>query len=462
MGEMFYQPQMPATGKMWDTWLYWHEGTYYLYYLANSGAMWDNVSLATSPDGVHWKEHGPVLTKEPDVAWMGTGSTWASPDFDRDGKFFMNFSYSQGGQRICMAESTDLVNWRPMGAQYCTRPDTRWYKTADNDTARWDCIFTCPREEGGLWGYWTASPAAHHGVGHGCSADGATWEALPPPAIEPPLESPCEHGGVARVGETYYHMLGVNGSMIAYTAEAPGGPLVRQQRNSGLLTNNGWGKLHTYFSRFFHSPDGLLVNHHAIGRQAPVSGPLDRMVYFGLLKRAVFDADGTMRLAWWAGNDALKAQALNIAPPRGAAPGGAAAPRVPGIAMDSFKILAETLPTSEGIILEGVIALPPTPSARECGLFIRTGAGEGTAVLLNSAGAARLGQLKLYPGSFECEISIDRQYDFGPAPTFRLVLKRDLMEFYLADQLIHCFSLPSAAEGTIGFIGEVTDLHAWR
>ncbi|MCE5325351.1 MAG: hypothetical protein LLG01_02945 [Planctomycetaceae bacterium] len=461
MGDMFYRPQLPATGKMWDTWLYWHEGTYYLYYLANSGAMWDNISLATSLDGVHWSEHGPVLTKDRDVNWMGTGSTWASPEFAADGKFFMNFSYSKGGQRICMAESTDLVTWKPMGPPYATRPDTRWYKIADDDTARWDCIFTCPRDEGGLWGYWTASPAAHHGVGHGWSADGATWQALPPPPIQPPLESPCEHGGVARVEGKYYHLLGVNGSMIGYVADAPGGPLVRQRRNGGLLTNDGWGKLHTYFARFFHAPDGLLVNHHAIGRQQPVKGPLDRQVYFGLLKRAAFDADGTLRLAWWAGNDALKAQPLVLAPPRGA-PDGGTVPRIAGVAMDSLKFLAETLPTGEGVVLEGTIELPASPSAKDCGLFIRTGAGEGTAILLDSTGAARLGQLKLYPGSFQSEIAVDRQYDFGPAPTFRLVLKRDLMEFYLADQLIHCFSLPSAAEGTIAFIGNVSDLRAWR
>ena len=91
---MFYKPQSKETGLMWDTWLYWHEGTYFLFYLAKSKSddQWDNMSLATSDNGVHWKEQGVILAKRPDAVWMGTGSTWASPNFERDGKFFINFS----------------------------------------------------------------------------------------------------------------------------------------------------------------------------------------------------------------------------------------------------------------------------------------------------------------------------------------------------------------------------------
>ena len=57
----------------------WHDGTYYLYYLAKSRGQWDNISMARSPDGVHWKEIGRVLSKGRGVTWMGTGSTWKSP-----------------------------------------------------------------------------------------------------------------------------------------------------------------------------------------------------------------------------------------------------------------------------------------------------------------------------------------------------------------------------------------------
>ena len=34
---MFYVPLRRETGTMWDTWLYHHAGTYYLFYLARTG-----------------------------------------------------------------------------------------------------------------------------------------------------------------------------------------------------------------------------------------------------------------------------------------------------------------------------------------------------------------------------------------------------------------------------------------
>jgi hypothetical protein len=444
MHRLFFRPQAASTGKMWDTWLYWHEGVYYLYYLANVSDKWDNISLATSTDGVSWQEHGPVLVKEPGAVWMGTGSTWKSPHFARDGKFFMNYSLSQSGQRICLAESKDLIHWTPLGPATTTRPDTRWYKISNDDTARWDCIFTALRDEGGLWGWWTATPLAHTGVGFGWSADGCTWEALPPPVLEPLLgEAHCEHGGVARVGSHYYHMIGVNGNMTAYVADGPCAPLRRATVNPLLLGNEGaW---HTYFTRFFPVPDGLLVNHHAIGR--------DGMVYFGLLKRALIDAVGTLRLGWWEGNDALRKERQPLAWPE-------AGKRVAGL---NLRLLPDPLPTAGGIMLEGRIELPCGAAQEDaCGLFIRTAPNEGTAILMAPDGSAKIGRLPLDGGGFERHIRIDREFNFGRAPAFRLVLKRDLLEFYLADILIHCYSLPAPCDGSLGVIGEASGLCVYQ
>ncbi len=73
---MFYRPILAETGEMWDTWIYWHEGAYYLYYLAKSGKQWDNISMATSSDGVNWSEIGPILKMNEGVTWMGTGAVW--------------------------------------------------------------------------------------------------------------------------------------------------------------------------------------------------------------------------------------------------------------------------------------------------------------------------------------------------------------------------------------------------
>ena len=185
---LFYKAQDEETGNMWDVWLYHHEGTYYLYYLANAGVRvgrgqpWNNISLAISPDGVHWTEQGPILKKSKGATWMGTGSTWKSSTFEKDGKFYMNFSEEIGErQNIYFAESTDLRNWtRLKGKEYQFVQDERWYKK----NGRWDCIWTIAKPGGGLYGYWTASPLSKdRKFGFGESEDGLHWKALEPPKV---------------------------------------------------------------------------------------------------------------------------------------------------------------------------------------------------------------------------------------------------------------------------------------
>jgi hypothetical protein len=53
---------------------------------------------------------------------------------------------------------------------------------------------------------------------------------------------------------------------------------------------------------------------------------------------------------------------------------------------------------------------------------------------------------------------------FGKPAKFRLLLKQSLLEFYLDDILIECFSLPQNATGRMGFIGTdaVRQLSAWQ
>jgi len=194
---MFYRPRSKQTGRMWDTWLYLRDGKYYLYYLAKRGRRWDNISMATSPDGVHWTEHGRILSMAAGVTWMGTGSTWRSPNFQKDGKFFMNFSEWRGPrQTILFAESTDLRHWKRLGDEYEFKQDTRWYKP----NGRWDCIYTIRRPGGGLYGYWTATPTEASGgrFGFGESLDGVRWRALAPPKT--PGVGGGEVGAVEKIG----------------------------------------------------------------------------------------------------------------------------------------------------------------------------------------------------------------------------------------------------------------------
>jgi hypothetical protein len=434
---IFYKARLPQTGNMWDTWLFHRDGTYHLYYLANAHGQWDNISIATSPDGVSWTELGPILTKGPGVTWMGTGSTWQSPNFDKDGKFFMNFSEWKGPrQTIFFAQSTDLVHWQRLGQEYEFVQDERWYEP----NGRWDCIWTLPRPGGGLYGYWTATPKKNTGgrFGFGESDDGVTWHALEPPKVIGVGEG--EVGAVERVGDRYCMMFGTGGIMVTLLADSPEGPFRKASKNYSLLSG------HTYFSRFFPSPDGLLVNHHSIARNGQVS--------LAPLKQAAVDDEGTMRLGWWQGNERMKHEAIQVNMPSADA-----------AAKDGMVMLDPVLPAEKGVILEGRMALPSGKSRR--GLYIECTDGNGIAVLLNAGGAASLGPMKADGSGFKAEKKVDREMQFGTSTRFRLLLKNSLLEFYLEDILVECFSLPSDATGRVRLVtGNAPDafagLAAWR
>jgi len=450
---MMYKARSKQTGNMWDTWLYHYDGTYYLYYLARRGGdrSWDNISMASSPDGVHWKEIGQVLSKDDDAKWMGTGSTWKSANFAKDGKFYLNYSYWKGPrQTIFFAESKDLLHWTRVGNEYEFVQDERWYKK----DGRWDCIWTVPRPGGGLYGYWSATPKEETGggFGFGQSDDGINWEALPPPKLHG--VDGGEVGAIEKIGDKYYMLFciflsKVEFPMVTLVADKPEGPFRRAKKNFRLLSG------HTHFTRFFPSPDGVLVNHHSISRNGRIQyAVLSGQAYFAPLKRAVIDAEGTLRLGWWQGNEKMKHRPVAVE-----LPGPQASEGPPAMLQNVFD-------ANSGIILEGKLVLPKANDERRRGLYIDCGNGDGSAVLINSEGVTEVGLMKADGSSFKAEKIIDREIAIGTPATFRLLLKGSLMEFYLADILIECYSLVKNATGKIGLIGggdaqAFKDLKAW-
>jgi len=436
---LFYKARSRRTGNMWDTWLYLHEGTFYLYYLANARGQWDNISMATSPDGVHWREIGRVLAKGRGVTWMGTGSTWKSPHFEQDRKFLMNFSEWKGPrQTIFFAESQDLVHWTRLGNEHEFVQDEHWYER----NGRWDCIWVIPRPGGGLYGYWTATPKAETGgrFGFGETLDGITWKALAPPKVTGVGEG--EAGAIEKIGDRYYMMFGTGGVMVTLVADHPEGPFVAASANFRLLTG------HTYFARFFPTPEGVLVNHHSIAR--------DGQVYFGTLKATRLDASGTLRLSWWPGNEKFKHQAIPVkAPTMSAGP----APTV--------TMIETEFDPQRGLVLEGTLQVPADREASPIGLFLAQADNSGTGILVQAGGVTELGPMKADGTGFKAEQHVDREWAFGRKARFRLLLKGSLVEFYLDDLLMQCYSLPQMSTGRIGLIQSgqnraIDDLKAWQ
>jgi len=432
---MFYTAQHPQTGNIWDTWLVLHKGTYYLYYLAACGEQWDNTSMATSKDGVHWDEIGPILVKRPEATWMGTGSTWASPTIAEDGKFQINYSEWTGPrQTILFAESTDLIHWTKLSDDTEFVQDERWY----HPEGRWDCIWTIERPGGGLYGYWTATPNDETGgqFGFGQSTDGVTWEALKPPVVHGVTEPGGEVGAIEKIGDRYVMMFGLNGAMVTLLADAPEGPFHLAEVNPKILGGN------TYFARFFWIGDQLMANHHSI--------PQDREVHMGLLKRVDVDDAGAIRLAYWPGNDVLKGRSVDVAGPADA---GAA-----------IAMLETTFDAEGGFVLEGDLALPVAGGTPR-GLYFECQGGEGGAVLFAADGSAEIGVMAP-DGKFEKTSGADPEMTYGHPARFRLMAQHSLMELYLDEILIECFSLKSAATGRIGLItggdaGAIGKLKAW-
>ena len=435
---MFYKAQHKETGNMWDVWLYHHEGTYFLYHLANAGQRWDNISMATSPDGVHWTEKGPILKKTPGANWLGTGSTWKSPAFDEDRKFYMNFSEEIGKrQNIYFAESKDLLNWtRLKGEEYRFVQDERWYKR----NGRWDCIWAIPKPGGGLYGYWTASPHSQNSkFGFGESKDGLHWKALAPPKVSGVNREHAEVGAVEKIGNKYYMLLGnYPPYMVTLVADQPEGPFHKAKKNFNVLTG------HTYFCRFFpHPKEGMLVCHFTRARNNQVS--------FAPIKDVRIDNEGTLRLGWWKGNEKMKHLSIKL--------------EKPADPSKAIALLGHSFDVKRGSILEGSLRLPKDKDAQRSGLYIECLNNRGAAVLVDSAGVAELGPMQAHGTGFKAEKRIDREMKFGAPTRFRLLVKGSLMEFYLDDILIESFALPGNATGRIGLINALDTmgtLKAWR
>lgn len=99
----------------------WKEGgTWYMLY-RGSGAVVDNVCLATSPDGVSWTKYGnnPVISAQPDPAGvMRVGST-----------YYLYCNTTSGNREINVYTSADLHTWTlqtpdPLfaGGRFCSSP----------------------------------------------------------------------------------------------------------------------------------------------------------------------------------------------------------------------------------------------------------------------------------------------------------------------------------------------------
>lgn len=415
-------------GKIWDTWMYYHDGKYYMYYLAGSVGHWDGHELAISEDGVHWKEYGVVVKPRAGVTWMGTGHIWKAPDFDKTHRWVMNYSEWFGDkQDIMFVTSTDLLNWTKVDEKLRFVQDARWYK----EKGRWDCIDAIQRADGSLFGYFTADPDKAKvnyrpcGFGFAESKDGIAWTALPP--VEGDIAG--EFGGIQRIGQKYYVLISEGRVAVG---DKPEGPFYQQKKNPIAF---GAG-CDIYFPRFFHTaPGGPLVNHFYT-RGTVFAAPL---------KDVEVDGEGILRLKWWKNNDKLKAKPLETK---------LVAADVQNASL--LRVLDKKLDLRRTHVIEGTLEAASLQSAGDVrrGIFFDHGNGGGQCLLL-SREAVQFGEIKADGSDFKVRHTARRDLDLGPVLNFRLVIRGDMMELYVNDYLMNLKRVKW--NGQVGLVGADKD-----
>ena len=239
--------------------------------------------------------------------------------------------------------------------------------------------------------------------------------------------------------------------MTAFIGDKPEGPFRIQEKNARVLFG------HTHFARFAESGDGggPLVVHHVIGPTELDTPPRGS---FAPIKQAIADDEGILRLTYWEGNDRLK---RNPVPVRLAD----AAASKQGSRM---RMIEHQFDAARGLVLEGRIARPKGTRflSLNQGLYVETSPGRGIGIMV-TGGLVRLGTMRGDATGFRMDSFINRQCSPGPQPRFRLLLRGDLLEFYLSDHLIQSYALPEPATGKIGIIHNgdpetIGELKAWN
>lgn len=390
----------------WDTWIYYHDNQYYLYYLAANKENWDGFGVATSEDGIRWKDYGQAVhASEKMVFFLGTGMVWQALKGSTGKQFICNYSEYRRDkkdmyQTILFASSDDLIHWETLGDDYIFPVDTDNYRYYKDDGGRWDCIWPLRKRGGGYWGYWTAGPIGRPGFGFGTSEDGLRWKALPPPIIDWGDRKPLDHlevGAVWKYGNTYFLMVGdyIEKGMFMLTGSQPEGPFTPAISNYQILKSMDF--MHVYFSRFASIPGATLANHHAITRKKKYD---KAVTYLSPLKQVEVDNKGVLRLRWWTGNDPLKGQPITR--------------------------LDETA-CGRGLVIEGSIEKggSVTLSYRDR---------KHVKITLETDNTSRI-----VTGD-TVQADVDRSIEWDNDVPFRLLFRKGMIEFYLNDFHIHCYT----------------------
>jgi len=486
---MIYRPEK---GHMWDPSVIWHDGKYYSFMMYGKTGGWRYCFLASSTDGVHWKDQGTIIEERE----FARGSHFFKCFVTRCGdKFIMNHGVSrpEGQDTLRFYESRDLKHWTHL---FSSHPDTRWYTNRDVShgpyRTRWDHMYVIPKEQGapdaGYWGYAVATPKPGFPRAPGMmqSPDGTDWEVLPPAEMkwgDIPQKN-LEYGGCERIGGKYYLIGGMNNyvskgySMYTLVSDGPRGPFRPDTEAYRLCGTTHKNDNVTWLAAWARAKGELLISNY-------VSFPSDLYKPWMLpLRRPVVDKDGHLRLGWWKGNEALKGKPLTL--------------EKNTVELNSrckkshYQIvyLSEAFDLNKGIVLEGRIKARPAAPQRDsndtaskarsaAGFVLDEGPKKSMAIQL---GIGQPDGRETHIGRLETTAEGKMQFqsedvtgkgcatvtgiDNGKEHRFRLLVRRGMFELYIDDMLMQTY-LYKPGSGKVGFLAHnanvvFRDVQAWN
>jgi len=304
---IFFSPTQPNT--VWgEPNMTYHDGVYYLWYHFNNGGM----TLATSKDGVYWREEG--YTQMPDAGTPSIGESEIFK-FDRNGPFvWWRTLYKRNPPGMRYGTTDDLLHFK-RNIEYTLRQDTTWYK------GRWDSFFTLPREEGGWMAVINSVPKEHRGCAFATSSDGLHWEVKPPVRIDiPGLPNSSGTAGELsawiKLGKKYFIICDSHLEALAhqgdgyfskvYTSIAPEGPYVPTKRNY-LITNSPG-----MYDKIHYSSEGELLTESIVRTFPKFNVQVHGWKYHHSPFKSVISDGDNLWFRWWTGNEKMKVHPIPI------------------------------------------------------------------------------------------------------------------------------------------------------
>ena len=307
----------PSVGSFWDPTVIYANNRYYMYTMYGGDGVW----LATSDDGVHWKDFGVVLKSQ----GFKNNRVWKQYIHKVGDRYILNHGAftDQGSNNNLLRfyESKDLIHWTYL---YEVPINPELYRS----DGRWDHMFVVPKNEqkpnDGYLGYVVADPIDHGGFGMMESPDGIHFKPIKAPEIISDFRIPTlEIGGIKKVGGKYY-LLGGNVNhfgfygygVYSYVADSLTGPFrpdMEAYRLTGTSGIDGNYYIHVLACFVKDSPEDLVSDPLTFRSSSGTDG---QGTWFLPMRKAVVDAQGHLRLAYWNQNDLAKGAEISADVPQ--------------------------------------------------------------------------------------------------------------------------------------------------